>query len=109
VAKEVMALNERQPLDVNQPLQSEGLDSLMALELRNKLANALGRKLPATLLFDYPTIRAMSTFIVDQLYPDANTKTLLDLQPPSVFIEGTDNLSELSDDQLSDLLRKQVR
>jgi acyl carrier protein len=40
-----------------------GIDSLMALELRNKLAAATGLKLPATLVFGYPNPRAVAQFL----------------------------------------------
>ncbi|MBI1357396.1 MAG: SDR family NAD(P)-dependent oxidoreductase [Acidobacteria bacterium] len=45
------------PLD--RPLRELGLDSLMAVELRNNLARRLGRSLPASLVFDYPTTAAL--------------------------------------------------
>lgn len=106
VARDIMALNERQLLDVNEPLQSEGLDSLMALELRNKLAGIVGRKLPATLLFDYPTVRSMSTFIIEQLYPVTEDARVLTPPPPSAgpVHEVHDNFNHLTDEELIALL-----
>jgi acyl transferase domain-containing protein/SAM-dependent methyltransferase/acyl carrier protein len=45
---------EAPPVDI--PLTDLGLDSLMAVDLRNRLHTALGRKLPPTIVFEYPTI-----------------------------------------------------
>lgn len=48
------------------PLMASGLDSLGAVELRNNLQTTFGIKLPTTIVFDYPTIFALSEFIVEQ-------------------------------------------
>ena len=40
-----------------------GLDSLMAIDLRNRLQKALGRTLPSPVVFNYPNIRALATFL----------------------------------------------
>ncbi|CEM36439.1 unnamed protein product, partial [Vitrella brassicaformis CCMP3155] len=51
-------------LAMNTSLVDLGLDSLSAVELRNTLSRRLGVKLPATTLFDYPTLGAMIDFLV---------------------------------------------
>ncbi|MFE2948389.1 phosphopantetheine-binding protein, partial [Embleya sp. NPDC059267] len=48
-----------------------GIDSLMALELRNRLAEATGLKLPATLAFDQPNPSTLARFLSAALAPDS--------------------------------------
>ncbi|CAE7256047.1 pikAII [Symbiodinium microadriaticum] len=58
------------PQDMPEPLMDSGLDSLAAVEFRNRLSNELqGIKLPNTLIFDYPTVAAISNYAVAQLGP----------------------------------------
>jgi acyl carrier protein len=47
----------------DRPLHEVGLDSLMALELRNRVVASTGLQLPTTLLFTYPTVSALAELI----------------------------------------------
>ena len=58
-----------QDLSDDQPFMAAGLDSLAAVELRNTLSSKYSLDLPASLLFDYPTIASLSSFIVASIRP----------------------------------------
>jgi NAD(P)-dependent dehydrogenase (short-subunit alcohol dehydrogenase family) len=63
----VLGFGTPDTLDVDDPLTSLGLDSVMAVEFRNRLGRASGLRLPVTLVFDYPTSRVIAGHLHDQL------------------------------------------
>jgi acyl carrier protein len=54
-------------IDANKPFKSFGMDSLTALEFRNRIEAATGAKLSATLVFNYPTIQQLEGFLLEKL------------------------------------------
>lgn len=81
------------------PLMDSGLDSLGAVELRSSLESKLAVQLPATLVFDYPTLSAMVGFLdstiagqqADTLAPahgDGVVKSLRTMHQPAVLSEA---------------------
>ncbi|MBK9266370.1 MAG: thioester reductase domain-containing protein [Polyangiaceae bacterium] len=60
-------------IDRNAPFQTLGIDSLMSLELRNRLEKSLGIRLSATILFTHTTIAALGAHLLPRVVPDAET------------------------------------
>jgi acyl carrier protein len=54
-------------VDQSRSFRELGLDSLSSVELRNHLSTVTGMRLPATLVFDYPTVPAMAGYLLEQL------------------------------------------
>ena len=58
VAKEVAGVNT---IDADAPIMESGIDSLGAIELRNRLQGVHTLPLPSTLVFDHPTARLIAS------------------------------------------------
>jgi acyl carrier protein len=69
MAAAALGIEEPGHIDPEQPLQDLGLDSIMAVDLRNTLAQALGESLPAAILFDHPRLNSLADYSIGLLSP----------------------------------------
>jgi len=66
-ARLTLGLDPQVPVEPSRPLGELGLDSLLAIELRNSVGAAIGCVLPPTALYDYPTIEAFGAYLADEI------------------------------------------
>ncbi|WP_269859684.1 SDR family NAD(P)-dependent oxidoreductase, partial [Streptomyces sp. RPT161] len=85
-----------------QAFRELGFDSLTAVELRNRLNAATELRLPATLIYDYPTPAALAEYLLAEVVPDAAG------EPKNSVLEELDRLenalSALAPDDVSELV-----
>ncbi|HSR96290.1 MAG TPA: SDR family NAD(P)-dependent oxidoreductase [Kofleriaceae bacterium] len=112
-AKQVLGSGEASSIDAKQPLRDLGLDSLMAIELRNLLGRELGLELPTSFAFDHPTVAAQARALGAQLA--GNTAPAAPAAPgdgASIARPAEHDraaaLDDLSDDELLALARTEV-
>jgi len=111
LAANVLGIEEADRIDAERPLKELGMDSILAVDLRNAVARSARRDMPATLLFDYPTIAALAQHVVATLTPaaangDARAADAAHVTP-SAASEADDLLAaieDLGDDEVDRLL-----
>lgn len=96
---------KKESIDVNEPFAAYGMDSLKAVQLSGDLETLLNKELPATLVYDYPTINLLSAYLnegetVSTVSTEATVSTVADAHEPIAVVgiglrfPGANNVSE---------------
>ncbi|TDC25341.1 SDR family NAD(P)-dependent oxidoreductase, partial [Streptomyces sp. 8K308] len=105
----VLGMDDGQPpLDRESGFSDAGMDSVMSVELKNRLDRILGLSLPATAAFEHPTIAALSQYLLALLPLPADAPPTdvppagRDAEDPSARLDGLSEaeLLELLDEEL---------
>ncbi len=106
----ILRLDPAEPLDRRARLMDIGVDSLMAVELRSRLSSGLGlaQTLPATLIFDYPTVEAIARYLLRDVLKLAEVTPAPPAPIESVATNSGD-IEDLSDEEVTALLMKKLR
>ncbi|WP_329101434.1 type I polyketide synthase [Micromonospora sp. NBC_01699] len=105
----VLGLPATYHLEPRQKFFEIGLDSLMAIELKNTLQSQLGKPLPSTVVFEYPTVEALTTYLAqDVLVLDVSGPEKAEPEEPAARTDAMDRLKDLSENDLEDLLAKKL-
>ncbi|MFI1919560.1 type I polyketide synthase [Nocardia sp. NPDC020380] len=63
----VLGQSDPESIDLHRAFKELGFDSLIALDLRNRLIQATGSRLPSTLVFDHPRPAAIVSYLLGAL------------------------------------------
>jgi acyl transferase domain-containing protein/SAM-dependent methyltransferase len=109
----ILRMEAGQVVDRHSRLLEIGLDSLMALELWSFLNRGLGLQepLPSTLIFDYPTIDAIATYLESILnLGEGEAEEAAGSTPDSTERAArAAEIENLSDDEVAAMLLKKLR
>ena len=105
-----------QRIGLDEPFMAAGLDSLGAVELQKAVAARFSTSVPATLVFDFPTLRALAPFVaahaqLPQLAAGTGTAARRALQPMGAAEHAAEVLRQTLDavrDVLGDRIQPDI-
>jgi acyl transferase domain-containing protein/aryl carrier-like protein len=86
----------------------QGMDSLLAMELKNRLEFALDVPLGATATFEHPTVETLSRQVLAALWPDERRTPAAQRDVLDDPIEAIEQIRSLSPDELSELIAREL-
>ncbi len=95
-------------LDPDQALIEQGFTSLLGLELRRQLEAVLARPVPATLLYNYPSINRIAELFATAPPESGRGAGEAPPTPAGGEFESLDALDDLSVEQLLSLIQREV-
>jgi acyl transferase domain-containing protein len=107
-------------LDADQTVEREvgffdmGVDSLMAVQIKDRIQQLVGRELSSSLCFDYPTIVALVEHLLRQLFPESETdesdsRIMTDVRPVSRTLIDECRVEDMLDEQIAALIDEEMK
>ncbi len=109
--KEVASLLEFEStysIDSEKGFSEMGIDSLMAVELKNTLDANFAIKLPLTIVFEYPNINLLADYILNELFNCDNAKNKIIFEENDTEINEK-NIHQFSENELEKLIDKELK
>ncbi|MEK7727177.1 MAG: SDR family NAD(P)-dependent oxidoreductase, partial [candidate division KSB1 bacterium] len=106
----VLGLEAAQAPALHQGLTDLGMDSLMAVELSNCLRASVGRTLPSTLAFEYPTIAALTKYLAEEVLQLVTTeaKNIASTNAPNGAALLQQEIEQIAESELEDSLLQEL-
>ncbi len=110
----VLRLEQAEAVDRRHRLTDLGLDSLMAVELQTRLSRGLAvDTLPATLIFDHPTVEAIAAFIERDVLrlsaPGVDQQAAIGIADAGTAAATERDVVDLSEEEVEALLLERLK
>ena len=105
--RQVLGFRAEDALDVNRGLFALGMDSLTAVELKNRLQRALGQPVPATVVFDYASVSALGRYLAGKVGVPVTPPAATPSRDPKPGKD--DKMQDLTTDELAMRLSARLR
>lgn len=91
-------------IERRKPLGTIGVDSLVALEFRRHLEAALELALPATMVFNHPTVVDLAAYLSDRIAPDPTSTGRAESATAASVEQAVERVDQLSDEEAAQAL-----
>jgi acyl carrier protein len=105
--KKVFGMSQDELVDESRGLADMGMDSLMSVNLQNRMQAYVGVPLPTTLVLDYPNISALARFLDSVLFGGAQELQQLPSMEPELDRE-IDAIAAMSDAEIDAALESEL-
>jgi len=100
----VLRIDDGAPIEFDRGFFEMGMDSLVSVELKNRLEARLGRSVPAMLTFNFPTVRTLSGHLSKEFAASATPAASGTYAP----LNGAGEV-ELNDEEVASLLASKLK
>lgn len=103
----VLGMQDPARISMDEGFQALGVDSLMALDLRQRIEREFGLQLPATMIYDWPNPVSLTASLQQQLADGTGGDVAQTLQPRPAAApasQGLDELEALLEQKLRDVV-----
>jgi len=98
IVSEILDLDPENPPEIQQGFFQMGMDSLMSIQLKNRLEASLNHSLPSTLAFDYPNIEMLADYLMQEVLATIFIQHLEPIQEPdtqATSVNSSNSLDEM--------------
>ncbi|AOX04134.1 hypothetical protein BJP34_05260 [Moorena producens PAL-8-15-08-1] len=110
----VLGISSAQSIGLEQGFFELGMDSLTSVELRNRLQGSLSCSIPSSLAFDYPTVRELVDYLIQQVLEGDKgnnyylTKSLNNKNHEKEEQELVAKTKKMSEDKLEEMINQKL-